>query len=95
MLDISRKLASIGRIKLRRSLKDKKKKPPEARTCGRPNFSTLSLRKEVKKMNKVQIVPNNRGGFSIKIDCQEIGNYATFADALRIVKLNGFELEEA
>jgi hypothetical protein len=46
-------------------------------------------------MNKVQIVPNNRGGFSIKIDCQEIGNYATFADALRIVKLNGFELEEA
>ena len=46
-------------------------------------------------MNKVQIVPNNRGGFSIKIDCQEIGNYATLADALRIVKLNGFELEEA
>lgn len=46
-------------------------------------------------MNKVQIVPNNRGGFSIKIDCQEIGNYATFADALRIVKLNGFVLEEA
>jgi|GEM_PF-5080264 len=44
-------------------------------------------------MKKVQIVSNNRGGYSLKIGDREIGNYATFADALRIVKLNGFELE--
>lgn len=43
-------------------------------------------------MNKARIVPNNHGGFSIKIGNRKIGNYATFADALRIVKLNGFEI---
>lgn len=42
---------------------------------------------------KVEIVPNKYGGYSIKYNDREIGNYGTFADALRIVKLNGFELE--
>ena len=42
---------------------------------------------------KVNIVPNKNGGFSIKIGNREIGNYGTFADALRIVKFNGFILE--
>ncbi len=42
---------------------------------------------------KVKIIPNKRGGYSIKYNGCEIGNYATVADATKVVKLNGFILE--
>lgn len=44
-------------------------------------------------MTKVNIVPNSVGGYSIRIGKNEIGNYATVADATKVVKLNGFILE--
>ena len=83
----------IAYIKFEKFFDNTKKEPSEAGTSDGWTLELYHLERRWQKMQKVQIVPNNRGGFSIKIDCQEIGNYATFADALRIVKLNGFQLE--
>lgn len=44
----------------------------------------------------VTIEPNARGGYSIRIAgaARAIGNYATRADAARIARLSGYEIEK-
>ena len=46
-------------------------------------------------MNKIFIEPNDRGGWSLRWegDDQQLGNYATPADAERIARLNFADLE--
>lgn len=49
---------------------------------------TLKADQTPTKEDNMTIKPNNRGGWSILIRGRLIGNYATKADAERVVKLN-------